>query len=50
MQYADSKEVEAAVLKIYPQTMDNIDFLDNGDEIIQELACKKRIPKTEKRN
>ena len=50
MQYADSKEVETAVLKKYPQPINSIDFLDNGEEIIQEPACKKCIPKTEESN
>ena len=49
VQYVDSKEVEAAVLKKYPQPINSINFLDSGEEIIQEPARKNAYLKQKKK-
>jgi len=57
VQYADSKEVEAAVLKKFPPKKEAIrppkpipmEFMDDFEEMEGEIVSKKRPPKTRKR-
>ena len=56
VQYADSKEVEAAVLEKFPPKKEAIrppkpvpmEFMDNLEEMDEEAVSKKRPPKTRK--
>ena len=56
VQYADSKEVEAAVLEKYPPKKQAIcspnpvpmEFMDSLEEMDMETVSKKRPPKTRK--
>lgn len=48
VQYADSKEVEAAVLERFPLKPVPMEFTDSFEEMSEEVVSKKRPPKTRK--
>ncbi len=48
VQYADSKEVEAAVLKMFPPKPIPIEFTDDFEHSAPEIMDRKRPPRTKK--
>lgn len=49
VQYADSREVEAAVLDVFPPKPVPIEFIDGFEDMSEESMSKKGSPKTRKR-
>lgn len=45
MQYADSKEVEAAVLKMFPPKPVPIEFQQDFDDTVMDVSNRKRSSK-----
>lgn len=49
VQYADSKEVEAAVLERFPLKPVPIEFMNSFEDMDEDAVSKKHPPKTRKR-